>query len=182
MLGVDADGKSILTFDGSNDFFRTGIQTPEAGYIAGVWLHDGTASGRTLFASSRNQATPIGVTVHLQAGHQITIGRSDGTINTTSLSPVVAQNVKFAMDGHYTTADSATRLNGAGEGVNTVAANAASTNYLRIGAAFNGTAEERFYKGTMAAKVFIPGERPGATVEAEIRRLLAEITAVSGVV
>lgn len=176
-------GDACLDYDGSNDFYRTGIQTPEAGYIAGVWTHDGTASGRTLFASSRDQTTPIGVSVHLQYTHGLSVGRSNGTIETIALSSIpVPTNVKTIVDGYYSTTGSTSRVNGANEGTNVVAANAASTNYFRIGAAFNGTAEERFYKGTMLAQVWIPGARPGATTEAEIRRLLAEITAVSGVV
>lgn len=182
LLGVDANGKSILTFDGTDDFFRTGIQTPEAGYIAGVWQTSSTGSARDMLGSS-NTATTIGAVLRKNASEQAVMQRNDGTLSASAAVGSFGSN-KRVVDANYSFTDAFIRLDGANEGTTALDRTVTSTNYFRIGA--TGTAvvdgQTHFWLGTMSAKVFIPGERPGATVEAEIRRLLAEITTVSGVV
>jgi hypothetical protein len=183
LLGVDADGKGILTFDGTNDFFRTGIQTPEAGYVAGAWkLASPVPTARGLFSSSG------AVTVGARFGQVSTTGefrqgRHDGTTNTNSTTSTAIGAGKVVLDGHFAIASSSVRINGGAEGISGVTRNAATTQYFRIGADGTGTdTQANYVNGTMLAQIWIPGARPGATAEAEIRRLLAEITAVSGVV
>lgn len=182
LLGIDADGKPALIFNGINNFLRTGIQTPEAGYVAGVWkLADPVPTARGLFSSSG------AVTVGARFGQVSTTGefrqgRHDGTSISNSTSTIIGSS-KCILDGHYSLIDSAVRKNGSNEGVSGTTRNAATTQYFRIGADGTGTdTQANYVNGTMLAQIWIPGARPGATIEAEIRRLLAEITAVSGVV
>ena len=182
LLGVDAGGKSILTFDGSDDFFRTGIQTPEAGYIAGVWRSSSTGINKDMFGSS-NTTTTIGAVLRKNASEQAVMQRNDGTLSASAIVNSFGSN-KRVVDANYSFTEAFIRLDGANEGTTALDRTVTSTNYFRIGAAGTAVADGQtnFWLGTMSAKVFIPGERPGATVEAKIRRLLAEITAVSGVV
>lgn len=183
LLGVDADGKSILTYDGTNDFFRTGIQTPEAVYVAGVWQTSSTGSTIEMFSSS-NAASVVGARLLKGPVDTIQLQRSDGSsISAADTVGTTFGSGKIVVDGHYQLTGASVRKNGVNEAVSAGSRNATSTNYFRIGAAgAGGDTQANYWGGTMLAHVWIPGARPGATVEAEIRRLLAEITAVSGVV
>lgn len=182
LLGVDADGKGILTYDGSNDFFRTGIQTPEAAYIAGVWQTSSTGINKDMLGSS-NTTTTIGAALRKNASELAVMQRNDGTLSASAAVNSFGSN-KRVVDASYSFTEAFVRLDGANEGTTALDRTVTSTNYFRIGATGTAVADGQanFWLGTMSAQIFIPGERPGATVEAEIRRLLAEITAVSGVV
>jgi len=182
LLGVDADGKSILTFDGTNDFFRTGIQTPEAGYIAGVWNLTG-AAGVAFGMFSSSSGAIAGARFIRSSLNVLGMFRHNGTISDTCATVETYLSGKAAVDAHFAAASASVRKNGSYEVSNTNAVTATSINYFRIGASgAGGDAQSLFFNGHMLAQVWIPGARPGATVEAEIRRLLAEITTVSGVV
>lgn len=182
ILGVDADGKAIATFDGTDDFFRIGIQTPEAGYIAGVWKGSDNGAILTMFGSASESAT--GAVLWKLATNTPQMRRYDGTsIATVNYSGTLGSD-KAIWDAHYALSSTSIRKNGAGDVTSSATRNATSTNYFRIGAACatGGDTQNNFWNGHMLAQVWIPGARPGATAEAEIRRLLAELTAVSGVV
>lgn len=182
LLGVDADGKGTLVYDGSNDFFRTGIQTPEAGYIAGVWNLTG-AAGVAFGMFSSSSGAIAGARFIRSSLNVLGMFRHNGTISDTCATVETYLSGKAAVDAHFAAASASVRKNGSYEVSNTNAATATSINYFRIGASgAGGDAQTLFFNGHMLAQVWIPGARPGATVEAEIRRLLAEITAVSGVV
>lgn len=183
LLGVDADGKGILTYDGSNDFFRTGIQTPEAGYIAGVWTAATDGASRGMFSSS-NAVAIVGARLNKSATtDRATMNRLDGVGNSAVQSITTLGSAKYVVDAHYAANTASVRVNGANEQAHTLTRIATSTNYFRIGAeGSGGDTQTNYWSGRMLAQVWIPGARPGATIEAEIRRLLAEITAVSGVV
>lgn len=181
LLGVDADGKGILTFDGSNDFFRTGIQTPEAGYIAGAWNLTG-GSGVAYHAFSSSSGTVDGARFIRSSTNKFSIIRHKTSATATSTSTDYLSG-KAVIDAHFSAASSSVRVNGANEGIDAAAKDATSTNYFRIGAgSAGGDLQANYWSGPMLSQIWIPGARPGATAEAEIRRLLAEITAVSGVV
>lgn len=182
LLGVDSDGKGILTFDGSNDFFRTGIQTPEAGYIAGVWNLTG-AAGVAFGMFSSSSGAIAGARFIRSSLNVLGMFRHNGTISETCATVETYLSGKAAVDAHFAAASASVRKNGSYEVSNTNAVTATSINYFRIGASgAGGDAQTLFFNGHMLAQVWIPGTHPGATTEAEIRRLLAEITAVSGVV
>lgn len=179
ILGVDADGKSILTFDGLNDFFRTGIQTPEAGYIAGVW--QGSSNSKGMFSSTAAAGGHAGARFNRNFEGYGAVHRYDGTTNSTVLTTALLGDSKFVMDGHFSAANATVRRNGTAEGTQVVARVTTSANYFRIGADGNGgDLQGNYWPGRMLAQLFIPGARPGATIEAEIRRLLAEICTVEG--
>jgi hypothetical protein len=181
ILDLDAGGKAILTFDGTDDFFRTAIQTPEAGYIAGAWAKEAGATINAMFASGVS-AGVSGISFRASAAGYLQLTRSDGTATTGATGTVVLGS-KYIADGNFASASASVRTNGTNEIASSSTRVPTSTNYFRIGAGgLGGDTQQHYWKGPMLAQLFIPGERPGATVEAEIRRLLAEIAAVSGVV
>ncbi len=182
LLGADADGKQVLTFDGTDDFLRTSINTPVAGYLAGAWKLGATGAIRTMVGSSNGDAI-AGLRFISFSDQSLLLRRTNGTTGTSATCTGANTTEKMVVDGHYDATTSTVRRNGASEGTSSTAITATSTNYLRIGAVGAGAdTQAQYWIGNMLAQVWIPGARPGVALEAKIRELLAEIAAVTGVV
>jgi len=172
-----------MDFDGTNDFFRTGIQTPKSGYLCGAWVSVSSGAAGAIMASS-NVSTIAGVYFNKGVTNNLVIRKMDGTSENLSSAGtgLVAGAVKRILDGHFDADDLSVRVDGVGSS-SAGAVDPTSTNYFRLGAAGNGGDTQAIYwRGNMCAQVWIPGERPGATVEAKIRTLMASMCKIAGVV
>lgn len=102
LVAVNAQGKKVLSFDGSNDFLQTGITTGNEGWVcAGVTVANHT-SNQSLFGNGAGGAEIKGVWVAKPSGvSAYTFNCSDGaggvrdTLNTVAITAGVPSVLEF---------------------------------------------------------------------------------------
>jgi hypothetical protein len=107
LVGINAQGKKVISFDGSNDFLQTGITTGNEGWVcAGVTFGGAAAALETVTYGGGGGDTVKGVwlaRVGSAGENQLWCGVSDGTTrNLAVVSSLPLRNVPRVVSGGWT--------------------------------------------------------------------------------
>lgn len=184
-------GPAWFDFDNSNDYLMTPIAPASDGYFCcAARLDSDLTSTDYIFGAFKTTATiqaGVGLRVSSTTG-LLAMQRTgaDGTLTTVTTSTAVSIGVPFVADCGWGAALGEVRLNGAGEGTSSSSKDAANPNTaFMLGSANTGTAAAPILNGPFGGAIFLAGYIPSvptAAQQATIRKLMAQIAGVPGVV
>jgi hypothetical protein len=132
LIQKNAQGRYVMSFDGSNDYLQTGITTGNEGWVCAGVNATNYSTAKTLFWTGANDAAQVGVTLRVLAGGSVQLVTCDG-VGQSAIGPGSGvAGVPQVLDGGWNSTTLYLGINGS-EATASNSRGGASSQTLKIG-------------------------------------------------
>lgn len=171
VVAVNAQGKKVISFDGSNDFLQTGITTGNEGWICAGVTPGANATGHHIFGNGATLTTDVGVWFRIpSANNSATMLVSNGTTRELVTATTAAfTGTPVVVAGGWTASTLMAAVNGAESSI-AKTVNCTTTKTCPLG----GSTVGWYLNGPMTAIIYTP-VLPNALDRALIRKWVGSL-------